>query len=324
LERKLLIFLLGASNFYRPISISAPSVATDHFTARYILADASPSFTHTSKDASIDHIGRCEYWILDRTGGSSNVNVTLSWNTTSCGVTNLSDLLVARWDAGQARWKDEGNGGTTGNTTSGTIVTAAPVSVFSPFTLASRTAANPLPIELVSFNCNNINRNTNGLSWITASESNNDYFAIERSSDGLNFEVIGKQKGAGNSVTRLEYAFNDQNPYKGISYYRLKQVDFSGKFSYSEICSVTNNGDGGVSFYPNPVKNNLTIDYLFSEKPKSNVISVSDVTGKLVYVNSTFTDSKVSLDCSNLAEGIYFLKVIIGEKEVVNKFTVQK
>lgn len=317
-------FPLGASNFYRPISISAPSVATDHFTARYILADASPSFTHTSKDASIDHIGRCEYWILDRTGGSSNVNVTLSWNTTSCGVTNLSDLLVARWDAGQARWKDEGNGGTTGNTTSGTIVTAAPVTLFSPFTLASRTAANPLPIELVSFNCNNINRNTNGLSWITASESNNDYFAIERSSDGLNFEVIGKQKGAGNSVTRLEYAFNDQNPYKGISYYRLKQVDFSGKFSYSEICSVTNNGDGGVSFYPNPVKNNLTIDYLFSEKPKSNAISVSDVTGKLVHVNSTFTDSKVSLDCSNLAEGIYFLKVIIGEKEVVNKFTVQK
>ncbi len=317
-------FPLGASNFYRPISISAPSVATDNFTARYILADASPSFTHTSKDASIDHIGRCEYWILDRTGGSSNVNVTLSWNTTSCGVTNLSDLLVARWDAGQARWKDEGNGGTTGNTASGTIVTTAPVTLFSPFTLASRTAANPLPIELVSFSCNIINRNTNGLSWITASESNNDYFAIERSSDGLNFEVIGKQTGAGNSVTRLEYAFNDQNPYKGISYYRLKQVDFSGKFSYSEICSVTNNGDGGVSFYPNPVKNNLTIDYMFSEKPKSNTISVSDVTGKLVHVNSTFTDSKVSLDCSNLAEGIYFLKVIIGDKEVVNKFTVQK
>jgi hypothetical protein len=317
-------FPLGASNFYRPISISAPSVATDHFTARYILADASPSFTHTSKDASIDHIGRCEYWILDRTGGSSNVNVTLSWDGTSCGVTNLSDLLVARWDAGQARWKDEGNGGTTGNTTSGTILTSAPVTLFSPFTLASRTAANPLPIELVSFSCSTINKNTNGLSWITASESNNDYFAIERSSDGLNFEVIGKQTGAGNSVTRLEYAFNDQNPYKGISYYRLKQVDFSGKFSYSEICSVTNNGDGGVSFYPNPVKNNLTIDYVFSEKPKSNTISVSDVTGKLVHVNSTFTDSKVSLDCSNLAEGIYFLKVIIGDKEVVNKFTVQK
>lgn len=317
-------FPVGASNFYRPISITAPSVATDHFTAQYILTDASPSFTHTSKDVTIDHIGRCEYWILNRTGGSSNVNVTLSWNTTSCGVTNLSDLIVARWDAGQTKWKDEGNGGTTGNTTSGTIVTAAPVTLFSPFTLASRTSANPLPIELVSFSCSNINRNTNGLSWITASESNNDFFAIERSTDGFNFEIIGTQKGAGNSVTRLEYTFNDQNPLKGISYYRLKQVDFDGKTTYSQICSVTNNGDGGVSFYPNPVKNSLTIDYDFSEKPKSNTISVTDVTGKLVSVTSSFADSKVTLDCSNLAEGIYFLKVLVGEKEVVNKFTVQK
>jgi hypothetical protein len=82
--------------------------------------------------------------------------------------------------------------------------------------------------------------------------------------------------------------------------------------------------DGNVSFYPNPVRNNLTIDYEFSEKPQTNTISVSDVTGKLVYVTSTFSESKVSLDCSDLAEGIYFLKVIIGEKEVVNKFTVQK
>lgn len=317
-------FPVGANNFYRPISISAPLVATDHFTAQYILTDASPSFTHTSKDATIDHIGRCEYWTLNRTGGSSNVTVTLSWNTTSCGVTNLSDLLVARWDAGQIKWKDEGNGGTTGNTTTGTIITSAPVTLFNPFTLASRTSANPLPIELVSFNCSNINKNTNGLSWVTASESNNDYFAIERSTNGINFERIAKQQGAGNSVTTLNYSYNDQNSVKGLLYYRLKQVDFGGKFTYSEICSTTNNGDGGVAFYPNPVKNTLTIDYEFTEKPKSNVISVTDVMGKLVLVTSSYTDSKVTLDCSNLSEGIYFLKVLIGDKEVVNKFTIQK
>jgi hypothetical protein len=317
-------FPVGVSNFYRPISISAPSVATDHFTAQYFLTDASPSFTHTSKDATIDHIGRCEYWILNRTGGSSNVFVTMTWNTTSCGVTVLSDLLVARWDAGQAKWKDEGNGGTTGNTTTGTIVSSALVTTFSPFTLASRTSANPLPIELVSFSCSNISRNVNELSWVTASESNNDYFAIERSSDGVNFEQIGKQAGAGNSVTTLNYNYKDQNPIKGISYYRLKQVDFGGKTTYSQICSVTNYGDGGVSFYPNPVRNTLTVDYNYTEKPKANTITVTDVAGKLVQVSSSFSDSKVTLDCSNLAEGIYFLKVLVGEKEVVNKFTVQK
>jgi hypothetical protein len=160
--------------------------------------------------------------------------------------------------------------------------------VFSPFTLASLTSANPLPIELVNFNCSYINRNTNGLNWTTASESNNDYFAIERSSNGIEFNQIAKVDGAGNSLTTLNYSFKDENPLSGISYYRLKQVDFNGKFSYSEICSVTNNGDGNVSFYPNPVRTSLTIDYEFSEKPKSNVISVTDVTGKLVSVSSSF------------------------------------
>ncbi|MBI3520896.1 MAG: T9SS type A sorting domain-containing protein [Bacteroidetes bacterium] len=318
------IFPLGAGSFYRPISISAPGVSTDHFTAQYFLTDASPSYTHTSKDATIDHIGRCEYWILNRTGGSSNVSVSLTWNTTSCGVTNLSDLLVARWDAGQAKWKDEGNGGTSGNTTAGTIVTAAPVTLFSPFTLASRTSSNPLPIELTSFGCSLINKNTIGLSWTTASEANNNYFGIERSADGVNFEQIAKQNGAGNSLVTLNYNYSDPNPLKGISYYRLKQVDFNGKYTYSSICSVTNNGDGGVAFYPNPVKNTLTIDYEFSEKPKANIITVTDVTGKLITVPSTFSNSNMILDCSDLSEGIYFLKVLVGDKEVINKFTVQK
>ncbi|HRF99629.1 MAG TPA: T9SS type A sorting domain-containing protein [Bacteroidia bacterium] len=316
-------FPVGAGSFYRPIGISAPSVSTDNFTAQYFLADASPSFTHTSKDATIDHIGRCEHWILNRTGGSSNVSVTLSWDATSCGVTNLADLLVARWDAGQAKWKNEGNGGTTGNTTSGTIVSSGAVSVFSPFTLASLTTANPLPIELVSFGCSN-SKNSNTLNWITATESNNDYFAIERSASGAEFVQIAKVGGAGNSLSTLHYSYKDENPLRGTAYYRLKQVDFNGKFSYSEICSVTNNGDGNISFFPNPVRNTLTIDYDFSEKPKSNMITVTDVTGKLVSVTSSFSDSKVSLDCSDLAEGIYFLKVFIGDKEVVNKFTVQK
>ncbi len=317
-------FPVGANNFYRPVSITAPALATDHFTTQYFNVDPSPPYTFSSLDATIHHIGRCEYWTVNRTGGSSNVNVTLTWNSTSCGVTNLSDLLVARWDAGQAKWKDEGNGGTTGNTTAGSIVTAAPVSLFSPFTLASRNNNNPLPIELVNFKCNLVNRNTVGLTWVTASESNNDYFSVERSTDGIAFETIGKKQGAGNSVTTLNYNFEDQNSIKGILYYRLKQVDFNGKITYSQICSLTNSGDGGVAFYPNPVRNSLTIDYEYTEKPKDHTITITDVTGKLVEVQSSFSDSKVTLDCSDLAEGIYFLKVLVGNKEVVNKFTVQR
>ena len=92
---------------------------------------------------------------------------------------------------------------------------------------------------------------------------------------------------------------------------------------YSTICSLENN-NSGVAFYPNPVRNELTIDYNFSEKPKSNTISVTDVTGKIISVPLQYNNSKVTLDCSDLSEGIYFIKVLIGSKEVFNKFTVQK
>jgi hypothetical protein len=317
-------FPVGVSSFYRPISITAPSVVTDHFTAQYFLADPSPPYLNTSKDASIDHIGQCEYWILNRTGGSSNVRVTLTWDITSCGVQSLPDLLVARWDAGQVKWKDEGNGGTTGTTAAGSIITGAPVTLFSPFTLASRNASNPLPIELVSFNCDLANSDNVGLTWVTATETNTDYFSVERSVDGINFTEVGKQTGAGTSLSTLSYTFNDKNALKGNSYYRLKMFDKSGKFKYSEICSVTNNGTrGNVLFYPNPVMNILTIDFTSSES-NSKEFSITDVSGKLVNVSSTLSGKQVIVDCSALAEGIYFFKLIADGKEIVNKFTIQR
>ena len=139
----------------------------------------------------------------------------------------------------------------------------------------------------------------------------------------MKFDVIGKRKGSGTNFSRLEYSFDDQNILSGISYYRLKQVDFDGKFKYSEICSIENS-NSGISFYPNPVRNELNIECNFSDISKANSIFVTDIAGKQLIVPSVFNNSKVVLDCSNLAEGIYFLKIIIGDNEVVNKFTVQK
>jgi len=76
------------------------------------------------------------------------------------------------------------------------------------------------------------------LYWVTSNEINNDYFTIEKSNDGINFEIVEIILGAGNSDILLEYSFVDKNPINGISYYRLKQTDFDGKFEYSDIISV--------------------------------------------------------------------------------------
>ncbi len=318
------IFPVGASNFYRPISISAPAVITDNFSAQYFLSDPSPSYTHTSKDASIDHVGRAEYWILNRTGGSSNVSVTLSWNTTSSGVSNLSDLLVTRWDVGTSKWTDHGNGGTTGNTTAGTIITNALVTSFSPFTLASSTSNNILPIELLDFTAVLHDEIVN-LNWSTATEINNNYFTVEKTKDGINFEFVAKVTGAGNSNTVKKYVTQDEKPYQGISYYRLKQTDFDGKFKYSKIAAVDFLTDEfGFRIYPNPTNDLITIELLEQLSPQSTLVSLSNVYGQQILPNQNISKNQIKVNLSELPSGIYFIGITLGEKTIARKIVLQK
>ena len=224
-------FPLGDNGLYRPIAISAPVSTSDNFTAQFIYADPSPSFTHTSKDASIDHISRCEYWILNRTGGSSIVNVTLSWNSNSCGVNSQADLIVDTLDAGQVKWKDHGNGATTGNTTAGTVISGSLVTVFSPFTIGSSSALNPLPVELIDFTAKCVNEGTE-LNWSTASEKNNDYYIIEKSKQGIEWDELSRMKPSQGKSQIKKYSYLDRDNESTQNYYRLTQVDLDGKRKY--------------------------------------------------------------------------------------------
>ena len=100
---------------------------------------------------------------------------------------------------------------------------------FSEFTSIGN--GTPLPISLLDFNVRPV-LNQVEITWTTASETNNDFFTVERSQDGREFIPIGVVDGAGNSNTILNYKLMDADPYVGISYYRLKQTDFDGKFEY--------------------------------------------------------------------------------------------
>ncbi len=245
------VFPVGDDSNLQSIAIDVPSLATDAFTAEYFETDADALYDRSLKEISIDHLSSCEYWILDRTNGTSNVNVTLEWDLNSCGVDNLSDLLVARWDG--AEWKNHGNSLTTGNASAGTVTTSGAVSSFGPFTLGSTTSNNPLPIELTSFTAKKV-ENVVVLEWVTASEINNDYFTIERSDNCLDFESLITVQGAGNSTATLNYAAIDYDPLRGVSYYRLKQTDFDGNEKSFQIIAINNviENDGQLTLFPNP------------------------------------------------------------------------
>ncbi|MFO0435877.1 MAG: SBBP repeat-containing protein, partial [Sphingobacteriaceae bacterium] len=117
----------------------------------------------------------------------------------------------------------------------------------------------PLPIELLEFTAKQ-QSNIVECIWRTATEINNDYFTVEKSTDAINFEIVGKIKVAGNSNTIKNYNMSDEKPYNGVSYYRLKQTDFDGTFKYSKLVSVNFQlSSSTVSVFPNPSSGNYTI-----------------------------------------------------------------
>ena len=317
-------FPVGNGTQYRLCGISAPSATSDIFTATYIDTDPDPLYDRLLKEPSIDHVSQEEYWIIDQDNGSSSVRVTLSWDTNSGGVTELSELLVVHWD--DTEWIDEGNIITTGDTVTGTVQSANFISSFSPFTLASTTNTNnPLPIELLEFKVSKKSEEEALIEWTTATEINNDFFEVERSTDAANFEVIGTVDGAGNSTTTLNYELIDENPAEGWNYYRLKQTDFNGTFSYSEIEQVYFDGaPSNIDVWPNPVVNQRFNVEVENFDPENMTLGLRDMTGRPVAVSSLMTENGFRVQIkNNVASGYYLLYINSPDHQEVRKIAVQ-
>lgn len=158
------------------------------------------------------------------------------------------------------------------------------------------------------------------LDWTTASEHFNDYFSIERSSNGFDFEQIGTVKGAGFSTNELSYSFIDTSPLEGISYYRIKQTDFNGKFSFSEMKSVNRSSDVPISVFPNPTKNEVNI---VAPEYTNTQVEVIDLTGKTVENIWIDAQGKAYWDASEMKSGIYLLRFNGVNRQQVVRLSVQ-
>ena len=185
------------------------------------------------------------------------------------------------------------------------------------------TETGPLPIKLISFEAN-VNGNRIDIKWITASEINNDYFTIERSTDAQHWEAIITTKGAGNSNQTLTYFETDFYPLTGISYYRLKQTDFDGNYEYFNIVPVKFIPDveTEISLYPNPVKQGDTISISGIETNKEVLIVIRDIQDKEFY-SKTYIEIEnneligISIDTA-IPQGIYII-VATSENSIYSK-----
>lgn len=188
-----------------------------------------------------------------------------------------------------------------------------------------------VPVELTSFTANSFG-NSVVLNWITATETNNKGFDVEKSADGKTFAKIAFLQGAGNSVKSILYNFSDQNVAAGKYYYRLKQVDFDGSFSYSNVAEVNVAAvPGSFSLsqnYPNPFNPTTSISFTVA---KSEMVSLKVFNTLGQQVAQLFNQQaeagktyNVSFDASNLTSGIYFYQLNQGSNSITKKMTLMK
>lgn len=178
------------------------------------------------------------------------------------------------------------------------------------FTIGNTDLSTPLPVELISFTAQ-IEHGEVMLHWATASEKNNNYFTIQRSKNIEEWEDVVHVAGAGNSIEKREYTTSDGWPYEGVSYYRLKQTDFDGAFTYSSVRRVEIVSEEILRVYPNPTRSDFNLITGFDLN--SNEISLINLMGQVVpFALEYESDRSVSIKPINPSTGVYLLRIRKG------------
>jgi hypothetical protein len=284
------------------ITVNGPAVGTEGSTV-------SP--TYTIIDAS--QTNTVYQWQVSRNAGITFTNITGGTIIYTNGVATLSyDITNVSSDLSQPN--------ANGNiyrlvvaASRGGLITPD-CHYFNDYTLVVA-EGGPTPVKLTSFN-GDYSNGVARLNWQTSQELNNDRFELYRSYDGNNFELATSIAGAGNSSVPKNYTYQDHINLDGNVYYKLKQVDIDGKFSFSNIIKLSSN-DAKASFkiYPNPVVNNFAASF---SAPKSGVATllIRNTSGQTVYKKSLSIikgDNTVSIGAQQFSTGMYYINIINDE-----------
>jgi len=249
--------------------------------------------------------------------GSHSLNFSASNGTSWTGGTLLK---VTGWQGGF-----NGTSGTSGKIYTGSsaelsVSKVAQVFFMNPTNSMPYTATqlsdgeivptSTLPVELISFEAEKENSSV-VLKWITASEINSEYFEIYRSSDNVNFEVIGKISAAGNSHQILNYTLEDTNPLNGVNYYKLVEYDFDGTKQEFKVVSVSfeKNMEAITQFYPNPTSGKTSL-YFNSLYGGIYYLKITNLLGKEYYsamVGASQGENKFDVDFRDFPEATYII-----------------
>ena len=325
------IFPLGNNSKWRRIGISNLT-GNETYTASYTRSSYSNTSSYNPEINPLGSVSKKEYWSLNKLGGTQ-ANVQLFWeNATQSSISDCAELKIAYWDNTNSYWEKANNSdnistsGLCSGTNSGTISTTIPLTDFGIFTFGS-TGFVSLPISLTSFKIIQ-KENVVEIKWETISEKNNDYFTIEKTKDGIDYELVSKIKAAGNHNGVLSYETEDFRPYDGLSYYRLLQIDRNGKQISYPLQSISFKNKEAFDFqvYPNPIskKDNLHIEIKdqLNQEASITILNILGQPLKIENRNLKNQNEIINLNLhSELSNGIYIVQIkvknILYSKKIV-------
>ncbi|MDQ3051392.1 MAG: T9SS type A sorting domain-containing protein, partial [Bacteroidota bacterium] len=236
-----------------------------------------PTVTHVNELSGADNSNNTvdRFWRINVQG---NVVATLIFSSTTSERSGITNPRAQLWEPVTTGWFLPS--GIQSNPTISTTQASGQTAFNSWWTLSA--ASSPLPVELVAFEAAVQGNGQVRLDWVTASEINNDFFTIERSFDGESFTSLFTIDGKGTTSSTSTYKAFDESPLRGASYYRLKQTDFDGTESHSQVRMVNFRKQMQMSLFPNPFSGTTVSINTGAEDEMIINISVFDVAGKLV------------------------------------------
>jgi hypothetical protein len=324
-------FPVGDASNYSPIDLTLYSGANSgSFINGSVTATAHPQI-----GTSTAYLNR--YWSLDQTGLIAGYGYGVDFSYLDGDIVGSEALIFPyKWtsngvDPGTG-WIGAGGSSADFQMGTGSVNTGANTmhweGIYSFSDITGNGDGNVLPISLINFDAKK-NEKVTDITWSTLSETNNDFFTVERTLDGVNFVEIDKVDGAGNHNGILNYSTSDRNPANGKNYYRLKQTDFDGKFEYSKLVMVEFEGiktQSSVSVFPNPSNgNDVKISITGTQNKASIVVKLSSSNGaEILNLNTIATNGfvQIPLETSRLANGVYYLQIIVDGANTTQKLMI--
>jgi len=324
---------VAASNVVFPIGNSSYNPATINNTGttdNFLIRVEDQVWTNgISGSLETQDIVNRSWHITEETAGGSVSALTVQWDVAQ-ELTSFdrSQSGVAHWTG--SVWDHPSTYSIATTVGSSFSQTRTGISSFSPFTVED--SKESLPIELLFFEAHHLDKNNVHLDWATETEINNQGFEVQRMLDTeTEFKKVAWVEGFGTTTNLINYELNDLNPHQGITYYRLKQIDFDGTFSYSPVRAVEGyqTGNGSMQVYPIPTRNSLNVDFSnWSEVNTDITIKITDVYGHtLITKNATIQQNTIISinEVQNLLPGTYFLVTnSAAGLDFVRKFTKEK